>query len=98
MPSGGARVNAGRRATDLRSLNISDVGVAFSEPAECRTDGLTVTQCLVCGAVSWEPYTVTVTAIEPLPQPDGNGEYFPALATVQMDGRVAKHSRGCPNR
>ena len=41
MPSGGARVNAGRRMTDLRSLNISDVGVAFDEPVEYCAEGLT---------------------------------------------------------
>ena len=91
-------MNAGRIMTDLRSLNISDFGIVLSEPAECHTDGLTVTKCLVCGAVSWEPYTVTVTAIEPLPQPDSNGEYFPALATVKLPVRAAKHSKSCPNK
>ena len=100
MPSGGARVNAGRRMTDLRSLNISDVGVAFDEPVEYCAEGLVVTQCGACGAVSWEPYHVRITPIEPVER-QSNGEiyeHWPTLATVQMDGRVAKHSRTCPNR
>lgn len=98
MPRGGARANAGRRATDLRSLDIGDVGVAFDEPVEYCAEGLVITQCGACGAVGWEPYHVRITPIAPLPQPDGSGEHFPTLATVAMPAREAKHSRACPNR
>ena len=86
--------------TDLRSLKISDVGVAFDEPVEYCAEGLVVTQCGACGAVSWEPYHVRVTYIAPLLCRSTGEiyEHWPTPATVQMDGRVAKHSRGCPNR
>lgn len=94
---GGAQPGAGRPAVDLRSLDISDVGVAFDQPVEYTAEGLVITKCGACGAVGWEPYHVRVSPIEPLPQPNGNGECWPTLATVQMPGRVAKHGKQCPN-
>lgn len=83
--------------TDLRSLSISDIGVTFDQPVE-YTSEIIVTQCGSCGAVHWEPYHVVVTATEPLPTPDKDGFLYPVLATVQMLGREAKHSKNCPNK
>lgn len=95
--NGGKRANAGRRATDLRSLSISDIGVSFDQPVEYASEVI-VTQCGSCGAIQWEPYSVVVTATDPLPEPDNDGFLYPVLATVAMPGRKAKHRRGCPNK
>lgn len=97
MPSGGQRANAGRRATDLRSLTIRDIGVSFDQPVEYASE-IIVTQCGSCGAIHWEPYHVVVTSTEPLPKPDKDGFLYPVLATVSMPGRKAKHHRDCPNK
>lgn len=93
---GGRRANAGRRTTDLRSLDIGDTGIDFNEPVEYTAD-VTITLCGSCNAVSWQPYTVIASAITAQP-PDEHGFCYPVLATVQMPGRVAKHSRNCPNK
>lgn len=96
MPSGGRRANAGRRATDLRSLDISAVGVDFGEPVEYAAEVI-ITQCGSCGAVHWEPFAVVVTATTER-EPDAEGFRYHVLAKVQMAGREAKHSRTCPNK
>ena len=95
---GGAQPGAGRPAVDLRSLDIGAVGLEFGEPVEYCAEGLVITKCGGCGAVSWEPYHVRVTPIEPVER-QSNGdvyEHWPTLATVQMPGRVAKHGKKCP--
>lgn len=93
---GGTRPNAGRPMTDLRMLDISNVGIAFDQPVEYCAEGLVVTQCGACGAVSWEPYHVRVSPIEPQ-LGDGDG-FGITLATVQMAGRQAKHHKNCINK
>lgn len=84
--------NAGRPATDLRSLDIGDVGVEFGEPVTYHAD-LTVVRCS-CGAVGWEPYTVTVRRATER-EPDANGDAFHVLASVEMAGRQMKHRKRC---
>lgn len=89
-------MNAGRRATDLRSLNISDVGIDFGEPVEYAAD-VVITQCGSCGAVHWESFNVVVSATTER-EPDEDGFRYHILATVAMPGRTAKHRLGCPNK
>lgn len=95
MSHGGHRPGAGRPRSDLRGLDISDIGIEFDQPVTHVADSISVEKCGVCGAVGWGPYSVTVQALERSDEPDEQGNYFHVLADVQMPGCEIKHRKLC---
>jgi len=110
---GGARQNAGRKKGVIETkprakgagrtptkfqLDISEIGVEFSEPHTYHAEGLEIGKCSECGAVWYSDYCVNVKSNIKNDYPDSNGDLFSLLATVGVTGRKEKHLKKCSQR
>lgn len=95
---GGAGRNQGRTATDFRSLDITAIGVEFSERNVEYSATVTLHRCGWCNAVWWESAGVVVVSNVENAEPDDDGCYFSRIANGVIPAKAERHGKGCPAR